>query len=1235
MNISGFEFKQETRLQRCLNPYCSSVIPLCFAGINTLCARNRCKSKWYHFSLGEHVCANCYEFFSKETPINRSQSVNCVWRHRMSSWRRDWLKKSSRLGRRRTLSAANFLASNLLPWWLKCNKCGQWRQLPPQTPVGSLKCNYRPDVFVCGDIVKMSNNPCSWPVDQRAKIVIDKPHDFLASMKTHAWLQASPAVEVSSFYGVDLVGLSPDPLPGSAVDDEKPAPSNSPFKVFEEDGVFSPVNLDTWERFAFSEMSRFPTLYLAIRNLVLCLWFHNPKRLLTSRFAADHCFVRGLLRIVLCEHWIPHLIEELTCRGLINIGFCQTNSLNKETGNEQVNGMVSGVSGESIPDQFQLRLIGDSDLTAAVAIRQIWNAFHVRYLRVSGKPVQHSRSTLSVKLISLLKSEYETHNSMNKLTELMLQFAASQNDEQTDEDRLKKHAHSDVDIKPTLDMLEEHCKYSPTLRIPSLSSVQISENRHISSLFVPLHSWSDRIYCYPHHPVSIFAWQTGLELHPVPSCLLLKSNRLLNPASDEKLLCIPSNQSVRIEFHVEAVLDLVTQIYPKRTKPKEQKLNIKIDEDHEKNEQKPVTGESLDSTSSVQACWDDMESEVRKQLIDLSGNPIEQNLTEYFLASVEYDLTEPLTTNSTDSNRFALSNACASQYSQHTARLDRIPVCYFGEATADINQRCFLDLNNENSSAYTSCVLRTPTSMSYSTDREVLQGPINYLFHCLTKEITNCDAEAKTSYKPDEIISITFEGDKICPKLLSDDDIMDVDTLMHITSTRLKSSIYSNGNHIKKEDEESSKKIRLNSVHGFENVDWVIVTTPIDRIRLHFIPNEVVVNNTSHDSKQGYLSIYLPAYLRPILFYESYFIKMEAPFDHHSVKESDDSLNVRLITVTLVYSSSWWRQYLAEYKGNAIPKRKESSDSIDPPNKYGVNELFSFLPYSRETRGFCHNFRDLRPHITSPGILQTEIFAEAADYWWLVDDVLLETAVDRFLRRNLLSPSVGQSQLSEDPQLLCSYVDRLQAPRINVPVGSVCVVNEDNIEQWLRVKHSAWIELTKLTGIFIVNFMKNESYGDYNGENKNGLLVNSTVKNRNRSNCLSACELIYAANPLNYCGMDALTSAVQAGLDLANLTLRLLPQTNHRLTFALFDEIIDDHDNPDTCDDPNGNQSVCTTSHQLDEIKLEEDCKPDISASLLPATRMIVVVRTECLSERTKRLLRRKKESDPTLICLK
>ncbi|CAH8638760.1 unnamed protein product [Heterobilharzia americana] len=41
-------------------------------------------------------------------------------------------------------------------------------------------------------------------------------------MKTHAWLQASPAVEVSSFYGVDLVGLSPDPLPGSAVDDEKP-----------------------------------------------------------------------------------------------------------------------------------------------------------------------------------------------------------------------------------------------------------------------------------------------------------------------------------------------------------------------------------------------------------------------------------------------------------------------------------------------------------------------------------------------------------------------------------------------------------------------------------------------------------------------------------------------------------------------------------------------------------------------------------------------------------------------------------------------------------------------------------------------------------------------------------------------------------------------------------------------------------------------------------------------------
>lgn len=89
------------------------------------------------------------------SPKYRSQSVNYVWRHRMNSWRREWLKKSSQLGRRRILNAANFLAAQMLPWWLKCNKCGLWRQLPPQTTVGSSKCNYRPDKFTCADVVKV------------------------------------------------------------------------------------------------------------------------------------------------------------------------------------------------------------------------------------------------------------------------------------------------------------------------------------------------------------------------------------------------------------------------------------------------------------------------------------------------------------------------------------------------------------------------------------------------------------------------------------------------------------------------------------------------------------------------------------------------------------------------------------------------------------------------------------------------------------------------------------------------------------------------------------------------------------------------------------------------------------------------------------------------------------------------------------------------------------------------
>ncbi|CAH8632635.1 unnamed protein product [Schistosoma curassoni] len=1263
------------------------------------CARNRCKTNWYHFSLGEHVCSSCYEFLDTNTPKYRSQSVNYVWRHRMNSWRREWLKKSSQLGRRRILNAANFLAAQMLPWWLKCNKCGLWRQLPPQTTVGSSKCNYRPDKFTCADVVKFSNNPCSWPVDERAKIVISRPHDFLASMQTHAWLQASPALKVSSSYGVDLAGLSPDPLPGSTDEDENSVSSDSPFSVFEEDGAFSPIDLHAWERFSFSEMSRFPTLYLAVRNLVLCLWFHNPKRLITSKFAANHCFVRGLLRIVLCEHWIPHLIEEFTCRGLINVGVCQIDTFDLAVESDQI---VTGVSKEQqqqqqIPSKFQLRLIGDSDLTTAVTIRQLWNALYLHQLHVqSSQHVQSQQQKLyfpvsiksvpSPSVVSVLSTFTNSLNN-NKLAELMIQFSTLNNTIQSTvelftnngfDKNICNNNNNNGEMKnltSNVIMLKRSKQY-PVLSIPSLMSpVQIDENKNLSGIFVPLHSWSDRIYTYPHHPVSIFAWQTGLELHPIAKCLLLQPSSSgfvidNNNNSDEdnninKFTLIPSSQSVRIEFHVEAILDLVIQLYSDKTNAE---INPKLEEmegvdlvtDINKNDNntvlKSITHRLLDRTSSVEDCWDEMDAEVRRRLTDLTGNSIEQSLIEYFLASVEYDLTEPLTTNFTELSK----SSSSMRYLQPlTARLDQLPVCCFNAktvtsttVTAEFSQQQSNNLNshNENLTAY---VIRTPSSIMNCTNESnncLIPGPINYLRNCLMKDINEnitCDDNGLN-----QLISIILENNDFDVNTgslssSSDDNIIDVSSSMHIVSTPLKqfNSVDNNNNNYTKEKviSDDLKSIRLNYTNGTELVDWVIVTTPIDRIRLYFVPKSLVsndmLNHSVQYSKQTYLSIYLPPYLRSFLIDEHYLLKNE-PYTLDVNRSVDKNIgqystNARLITITLVYSSSWWRQYTTERFVNSDPSHTVSSHGDS------FSELFSFLPDTRENRGFCHVFRDLRPDINSPGILQTQLFAASADHWWDKTDVLLQTAVDRYLKTHfMISSSTEESQFSDRFHLLSSYVARLQAPNMNYSSDCICVVNNeenDYKEQWFHVKRSAWMELVKRTGILIVNLIQNENYIDYDSRKENCLHINNY-----HANCLTTSEMIYTSNPLHYSGMDAMTSSVQAGLELANLTLHLLPHRNqfHSKFSSLVSTnetviSVDDQSN-DTCD-PNSNESFNNShSHRsLDDAEVVKSSWGRVQNSNCQSPESYFNNNAECLSARTRRLLKRRhSESDQNLICL-
>lgn len=145
------------------------------------------------------------------------------------------------------------------------------------------------------------------------------------------------------------------------------------------------------------------------------------------------------------------------------------------------------------------------------------------------------------------------------------------------------------------------------------------------------------------------------------------------------------------------------------------------------------------------------------------------------------------------------------------------------------------------------------------------------------------------------------------------------------------------------------------------------MTTPIDRIRLYFVPKSLVsndmLNHSVQYSKQTYLSIYLPPHLRSFLIDEHYLLKNE-PYTLDVNRSVDKNIgqystNARLITITLVYSSSWWREYTTERFVNSDPSHTVSSHGDS------FSELFSFLPDTRENRGFCHVFRDLRPDVSA------------------------------------------------------------------------------------------------------------------------------------------------------------------------------------------------------------------------------------------------------------------------------
>ncbi|KAM9750985.1 LOW QUALITY PROTEIN: lysine-specific histone demethylase 2-like [Menidia menidia] len=80
-----------------------------------------------------------------------------------------------------------------------------------------------------------------------------------------------------------------------------------------------PDMMELDELYEFPEFSRDPTMYLALRNLILASWHRKCTEVLTAQRCAQHIVVRGLVR-VRCVQELDRVLRFMTRKGLINTG---------------------------------------------------------------------------------------------------------------------------------------------------------------------------------------------------------------------------------------------------------------------------------------------------------------------------------------------------------------------------------------------------------------------------------------------------------------------------------------------------------------------------------------------------------------------------------------------------------------------------------------------------------------------------------------------------------------------------------------------------------------------------------------------------------------------------------------------------------------------------------------------------------------------------------------------------
>ncbi|XP_056597117.1 lysine-specific histone demethylase 2 [Triplophysa dalaica] len=310
------EDQSEKKFRKCEKSGCPATYPVCFASASDRCAKNSYTSRWYHLSCGEHFCNECFDHYYRSHKDGYET---------FSTWKRVWTSNG-----KSEPSLKAFMADQQLPYWVQCTRtdCGKWRQLSKETGLTlALASSYR-----CGmklNTIKIEGcGACSQPEDGRVAGVTDSWwHSMLILPPLFKDSLASPFL---SAYYPDCVGMSPSASPNTQRCAAQPhvsglSPCFQPFYQPNECGkalCVRPDMMELDELYEFPEFSRDPTMYLALRNLVLAAWHRDCKEVLTAQKCAPHVIVRGLVR-VRCVQELDRVLCFMTRKGLINTGALQ------------------------------------------------------------------------------------------------------------------------------------------------------------------------------------------------------------------------------------------------------------------------------------------------------------------------------------------------------------------------------------------------------------------------------------------------------------------------------------------------------------------------------------------------------------------------------------------------------------------------------------------------------------------------------------------------------------------------------------------------------------------------------------------------------------------------------------------------------------------------------------------------------------------------------------------------